>query len=410
MNGVSQIDIDAISPDNITEYQIGDRAKLEVSENDNDGKCISILKLWKDEKGYVHWCRSTKSVIYEPDDDKNAKSKRYPIAHLRWSDEKGSARGAGEIYRRIPNQIEINKTIARTCISVKQTAYPHIVYNENAIDEEQIAKLTTVGATIPISSQTVQDIKDAIGYMETTQIQPVVMTLLENLITQTRELAGAGEIATGNINPEKASGAAIIAQRDSNAKPLNIQVANFKQFIEDIALVWIDMDIAYNPNGITTVVDGEQSIMDEMGMQTDSIPIKKEEVIPIKEVEKLKLQVKIDVSPTDPYTKYSENTTLENLLAAKLIEINEFEEVSDVNSPVPKQKLKQILDKRLEMGMASPSEIAKLQQELMIAQTTLQIAQIKQQLEMLSGNVVPAQQVQLMEEEHRTQLKEIAKK
>ena len=62
-NGIAEEEIAAIVPDDETAYQMGDKAKQEVANADEDGgKCISILKLWK-EDGTVHISRSVKNLV-----------------------------------------------------------------------------------------------------------------------------------------------------------------------------------------------------------------------------------------------------------------------------------------------------------------------------------------------------------
>ena len=89
-------------------------------------------------------------------------------------------------------------------------------------------------------------------------------TVVNQLIQLTRELSGSADIATGQINPERASGTAILAVRDAAALPLNEQSAHQKQFIEDIARIWLNMWIAYNPNGLVVT----NQAIDESGNET----------------------------------------------------------------------------------------------------------------------------------------------
>ena len=50
-----------------------------------------------------------------------------------WEEKIGSARGEGEVRHLIPNQIEVNKTIMRRLITVKNTAYPQKVVNTDKV-------------------------------------------------------------------------------------------------------------------------------------------------------------------------------------------------------------------------------------------------------------------------------------
>ena len=57
-----------------------------------------------------------------------------------------SARGVGECEPLIPNQIEINKTLARRSLIVKRYGYPTAVYDAEKIDNP--AALQKVGAVV----------------------------------------------------------------------------------------------------------------------------------------------------------------------------------------------------------------------------------------------------------------------
>src|SRR5699024_5876616 len=108
------------------------------------------------------------------------------------------------------------------------------------------------------------------------------------LLTQSRELEGAGEAATGQVDPTQASGEAIKAARDQSALNLNEQTANFKQFIEDLAQIWYQLWVAYATNGLLiryTTEDDKQI----------------EETIDQEQLQAADINIRIDVSPVDPY-------------------------------------------------------------------------------------------------------------
>lgn len=360
-NKVDESDIALIMPDNETDYEIGDKAKEEIAQ-DEDGKCLCFLKMFK-EDGIVHFLRSTKNVIYQEDTMIEGLT-RYPIAHFKWNSEKGSARGIGEVYYRIPNQIEINKTLARNLASIKQTAYPHIVYNKEKLTPNEVSRLSTVGSTIGAGDKTTENIRNVIGYMEPAQINPIAINIVQELMSSTRELAGAGEAVTGNINPEQASGAAIIAVRDASALPLTFQKASFKQFVEDIALVWFDIWVAYNPNGL-------EIISENKNIKTgSSIPVA--EFIPSDVLQELKIEVRIDVSPSNPYSKFAQEQTLQNLLQMQLITFEEYVAALDDDSVAPKAKLKEILQKQQLKAQAQQQAKDIIRQQQAQAQTAQQ--------------------------------------
>jgi hypothetical protein len=359
-NGTEESDIAMIMPDDDVAFEIGDKAKEEIAQDDEDGKCLCLLKMWK-EDGFVHFVRSTKNVIYQKDTVID-KMTLYPIAHLRWKEEKGSARGIGEVYSRIPNQIEINKTLARNLACIKQTAYPHVVYNKEKITQDAVKKLSTVGSAIAVGDKTTDNVTNIIGYMEPAQINPAAISIVQELMTTTRELAGAGEALTGNINPEQASGAAIIAVRDASALPLNNQTAAFKQFAEDIARIWYDMWVAYNPNGLEIVTQAKNEINGEMKPTT--------QIIPSELLSELKIEVRIDISPSNPFSKFAKEQALSNLLTMQLISFEDYVDALDDDAAAPKDKLLQITQKQKLRAEAQlqAKQIVNNQQKLQSAQ------------------------------------------
>lgn len=337
-NGLDESEVALIMPDGDVQTQIGQRAKEEIKQEEEDGKCVCLLKMWK-EDGEVHFLRATKNVVYQ-EDTHVAGMKLYPVAHLCWDEEKGSARGIGEVVRRIPNQIEINKTLARNIAAIKQTAYPHIVYDRDKLSAEAVGRLGVVGSTIAVGKGAggiVEDIRKHLNYLEPAQVNPAAISMVSELMQSTRELAGAGEAVTGNINPERASGAAIIAVRDASALPLNDQTAGFKQFVEDVALIWFDMWVAYNPMGMEIVIDKKDE-------QTGEI-IPTLYTIPREQLETLKIDVRIDVSPSNPFSKFAREQAIEKLLERGLIDFEIYVELLDDDATAPKEKLIEAVEK-----------------------------------------------------------------
>jgi hypothetical protein len=323
-NGIPKADIDSIIPDDEDERQL-----TEVDEVENDLKCITVLKLYKQD-GKVYIARSTKTVIYQKDTVIDGLS-LYPIAKYSWNPQHGFARGTGDIYDKIPNQIEVNKALARLMIAAKEFSFPHIVYDGDKIADESVKDLAVIGSQIKINAGGVGKASDFVSYMQAANVNPLAKEIITDIITQTRDLAGAGDAVTGQVNPEKASGAAIIAVRDAAALPLNQQVAAYKQFVEDIAAIWIDMWRAYMVDGIDITIDDQ--------------PVH----IPYEALQGIEVDIRIDVSPTNPYSKYAQEQGLTNLFTAQAITFEEFVEALDDDSSIPKQKLTEIIEKRMAM-------------------------------------------------------------
>lgn len=340
-NGISDGDISLITSDDDVQDQLGEKTDIEYGHT--DGKCVSLLYIYKDEEGYIHSAKSTKNVIYQPDrgiyetyEDEDGNTVKggltsYPIVNFIWETRKNSARGVSEVEQLIPNQLEVNKTLARRSLTVKQAAYPKLIYNGSSVMNVQ--DLEKVGAVIEVTDAQIQGVNNIIGYLNPAAASPDAKNLSDELIITTRELAGAGDAAMGNINPEQASGNAIIAVRDQAVLPLNEQTAAYRQFVEDIALLWFDIWRAYNPNGIREFT--------EQG----------EIFIPAEVLERLRVNVKIDVCDKDAYSRYAEEQSLGNLFNMQAITFEEYVDTLSDDSIVPKAKLKNIIAKRQERAL-----------------------------------------------------------
>ena len=162
-------------------------------------------------------------------------------------------------------------------------------------------------------------------YLSPAPISGDAANLQAELVGTSRELEGAGEAATGQVDPTKASGEAIKAARDQSAISLNEQSAAYKQFVEDLAMIWYKLWVAYSVRGLR-LADGT--------------------LLPHAELEALDIDIKIDISPIDPYSVLSRELSLENALAQQHITFEEYVEALDDNSGVPKDKFRAILDRR----------------------------------------------------------------
>lgn len=396
-NGIPQDEIDLILSDEDTSNQLGNREELKHS-SEEEGKCTSILYMYKDEEDFIHFAKSVKNVVYQPDrkivakdtegNDTTTGLTMYPIVNFIWKNKKGSARGCGDVEYLVPNQIELNKTLARRALAIKQCAYPKLAYMENAISNPE--SLDLIGAKIGIKYGETQKITDIISYLQPTVLSPDAKGLTDELLQGSKDLAGAGDAALGQVDPTQASGAAIIASRDQAALPLNEQVARYKQFVEDIAVLWYDIWKAYNPNGL------EVTTTNEMGEEETQI-------IPASVLDSLMINVRIDVSQNSPYSKYAQEQAIMNLFQMQAISFEEMVQALDDDAVAPKGKLQDIIDKRgeqqkmqetltqaLEQLKQSQAVIAQLQgQSSDNAQAKQELAtalgQIKQQQEIING-------------------------
>lgn len=341
LNGMSQADVDLIVADEEIENEAGyDGINQEISP-----MCMVLLKLYKktnaDGVKTVHFAKCTKftEIIKETDTG----LKLYPVEHYVWESEKGSSRGIGAVETNIPNQIEINKTEMRRAIAVKAMAYPKLVYNNNYIKNPKALKQT--GADIELEGAQVDDIRKYVGYISATSMSADSKYLLEELVTYTQNLAGAGDNASGNIDVTKTSAKAIIAVQQAQQQPLNEQLYKYKEFLESLARIYLDMLQNYKVNGLTLQEEVQNQIMGENGIVSTENTTQ-EYQLSYEDLQFLKANVKVDITPKTPYDKYAVEQSLENLFMADKITFEEWVNALPYDSYNDKSKLLEIVKKR----------------------------------------------------------------
>ena len=330
--GVSEEKIKFIIGDNDNFEESGEASKIEL-----DNMVTLITKMYKKD-GTVHFSKSTRWVELKKDTDSGLTY--YPIAHFNWEEKEGSARGEGEVRFLIPNQIEVNRTEVRRVLTVKYQAYP-----QKVVDIDKIANpsaLDQVGGNIKVrGGMRVEDVRNVISSLPPAQMSPDVKQLQDDLIQVTRDLSGAGEVATGDVNPEDASGRAILAVQRASQNNMTEQKEAYQNFIEDLAKIWLDMMIVYNSDGLNL----EEEVTDpETGEETINVVN-----IPQESLKELQASVKVDITPKGALDKYAQEMSIENMFKAgmfsheKLPELKIYTNLLDDESVMPKQKLEEAI-------------------------------------------------------------------
>lgn len=331
-NNVPEEELDLIRGDNDTFDLVGDDAKLEV-----DNMVTLITKLWKQD-GKIWFSKSTRSVVIKK--ETNSGITLYPLAHMLWREKKGSSRGEGEVKYLIPNQREINKTLMRYLLSIKSVAYPQRVVNiDSVVNPEAVNR---VGATIEVQGANATDVSKVVSTTSPSTIGYDVNKSIQDLISITRDLRSASELATGNVNPEDASGRAILAVQQASTQPLGKQATSLKTCIEDLGRIWLDMWTSYSKKGLKLQEEKTDEMTGQKYIETVNIPNRI--------IEKLKATVKLDVTPVSAFDRYARELTLENLLKAGYFNVENLgafkryvESLPD-NSSTPKQDLLNIIE------------------------------------------------------------------
>ena len=351
--GVSKEDLELIRGDKDVWEEAGETAKYE-----KDDMCTIVTKLWK-EDGTVWYEKATKYVRVKK--ATNSGLTLYPLAHMIWEEKEGSARGEGEVRYLIPNQIEINKILMRSALVVKQTAYPQKIVNMDKVQNP--SAVDQVGGIIKVKNgQQVDDVMKVFGHIQPAQMSSDVEKLRNELVSMTRELAGAGDIATGSVNPEDASGKAILAVQQANQQPLIEQLTEVKTFIEDLGRIWLDHIITYSPDGIRLEEDVTDPTTGEEYVELVDIP---QSVLL-----ELQASVKVEITPKGAYDRFAQEMSVQNLFTEGLLnpqrlgELKVYTKLLDDDSVMPKSKL----EEAVELMEAEQQKIAMIQAQAQIMQ------------------------------------------
>ena len=328
--GVSAEQIKNIEPDKDTERSLYN--KEEVKD-----KVLCLLYMEKDRTtGIVSVCRCTKDFMIEKlkpvQQSKGGEYygnglMMYPIVQMVWEDVPNTARGVSEVEQLIPNQLELNKMLARRAISGKLTAFPRLAYDDGSIDNPE--DLDKVGAKIRLNGGNATAIANMIAYLAPQSMSPDAKQLCDELLNETRTLAGASDAQLGNIDLSRVSGTAAQTIRDQQQVPLNQQQEMYQDFIENVALLWFELWKVYYPAGL--MMDGIELEEGEIDMVAPN--------------------VRVDIAEDTSLSKMAMQQELMNLFNGGKLTFDEFVEAYPEHSSIPKNILLEIAQKR-QMQMA----------------------------------------------------------
>lgn len=359
-NGVPEEEIETIVTDKNNDYQLDQSTDIEYGNKD-DGKVTSLIYFEKDENGIVWYGRCTENCMYQPMQSikylKGGKESgkglsMYPIINFVWEDKPNSARGNSEVGPIIPNQIKVNQVEAQRAISVQQCAFPRLAYQSGGV--ANLDDLNKVGAAIEVNSGGAQSVNQMISYLEPAGLSAEGSNFSNELMTATRELAGASEVALGQIDPTRVSGSALSALMEQQGVNTSEQVNKFEKWVEDTARLWWEMAIVFDDS-----VEVEEVNEDTQEVITTTITPE--------QLEGIKQDVRVDVSQDTAYTKESVMLALDKLLESGQISLKEWADLLPQNSPLPKNELLALLKQRemqepVMKEMEEGNELSEMQQ------------------------------------------------
>lgn len=428
-NGIPEDEVLLIRPDNDTEYTLGNIDEVENQDSSDSMKVTMIThfekkkqpitqSIWKDdeegnrvgelitvgERDVVYVAKCTKyamveeerpiqgkpSMIQQMNGQQGRALSRYPIIKLSWEEYPNDARGISQVEGLIPNQILINKTLARRSMTTKNTAYPRMAYDETMVTNPDA--LMEVGMPIAVASGGAQSVNQAVSYLNPAQSNDEPKKLTDDLLEITQELSGSGDTTMGNIDLQRVAASAIIAVNDQAQSMHDDTVANLQLFVEDMANLWVELWQVFNPNGMTVITKQtvEQPVIDPTTGQPQIDPLtgqpqteSKEMDVPLEitaeELDQIKPVTRIDVTKDNSFTREAQQQVIDGLLEKNLITLEEWTELATDTSPVPKHGLEVIFERRR----------AQAQQQEAQAQQAEQMAQMAQQPAEMPPNMPP---------------------
>ena len=342
-NGIPQMDIDRIVSDTDTKEIIGNRQEVDESEHAQNGKVTTLIYMTKDEEGIVCTMRCTQGVVYEPfhalrgepsEADivlgrKGRGLRLYPLIKLSWELRPNDARGVSHVHKLVPNQIELNKNIARLSMASKNFSFPKLAYLEGAIQNTD--ELDVVGGKVAVQGTDVAEINKMLTYVQPAQVSNVPKQLSDDLLQITQELSGSGENTLGQIELNRVAASAINAVNERAESMLDDQVANLAQFGEDFAKLMAELNIVYKPNGFTVDVPAVDPIT---GQETTMKQMVTQEML-----DEIMPAVRVDISKENSFNILARDKWLDDLLANQLIDLKTRVRLASNGSPIPKNEM-----------------------------------------------------------------------
>jgi hypothetical protein len=230
-NGTTKQDRERIMSDADTDYMIGEGKNELEGNNEEAAKATYVIKYWRDRKtGRIFWNKSTKSCPIRKNVDTGLS--RYPVAWGHWQKRKNCFHGAPIGNGLIDNQIAINQLFALVAYWAKMNAFGKVI-----IDSARIQNWSNkIGEVIKADG----NVDGIVKQLEGGSFNTAMLTIIDMAIKYTKDFIGANDAALGQINPERASGTAIMLTAKQAAIPhANIET-NLYQFIEDLYLIWAE--------------------------------------------------------------------------------------------------------------------------------------------------------------------------
>jgi hypothetical protein len=401
-----QAETDTVNEDNNTAFEAGFDADIEV-QADGYGKATYILVYKKvtaqrqvaDEFGQpavdlmgqpvteeyttvtVSKCVQY-AYIYE---DIDTGLGVYPVSWLIWDRQENQYHGRPPCAEILETQIFINLMFAMIMLHLMMTAFPKAIYNGDVIEDWT----NQVGQAIRVRGmQAGENIKNYAAYLEPGQMSGQIVAVIEMAYNYVKDALGLSDAALGEVDPEQASGVAILATAKQSTIPLENTKANLYEFVEDFGRILTDMmGTYYGQRPIVVDQDGAKTL----------------QTFDFTQLKDIWLNVKVDVGTTSVWSDAARKQTITNLMSAGKIEFIDWLERMDDGDIPDRQGLidkikRSMTDKQLLYGQMAkfvdtlPPEVQAQLEQLRLKNPQEYEMQVKQLMGGASGGTVPGVQ------------------
>lgn len=334
-----QADAD-IRPDRDFEGVSGDMSEVEIEiEGDAWGKAAYavVYKVDQDTKVVTMTKCTSTAYIFK---DRPVAFSTIPVARLAWEEQEGQFHGRGIVQTIIPNQIAINRMMAMVIFHLMLTAFPKTVYDADLIDSWS----NEIGEAIPVHNNGAGRSLDSVAKsLEPGNMSTQIIEAMNLLMAWTKEAIGMTDAALGAVNPEQASGAAIVASAKQAVVPLENVRTQMHSFLERIGRIILDGMAGYY--GVRPVAIGE-------GDQQKVIRYD------FSQLRGIWMLVKSDVGAAAFWSEIAQQSTMDSLLKGNYIDLIQFlERTDDVYVPRRRELIEELKRDMEQKKLVSPQQV-----------------------------------------------------
>lgn len=331
-NGIPEDEVNSITSDEENNYQAGDRGKIELDNPGENGKALTLIKYWK-KNGTVYWNKSTKYCAICKEKDLGISL--YPIVWANWESIKNSYHGMSATEQIIDNQISVNHMFAMVSYWMRMAAF-----GKTIIDSERIENWSNSLGTVVKASSSGGPISDLVYQMQAGNFNEAILRVIDMAIKYTKDFIGANDTLMGQVDPEQASGVAIVSTAKQASMPLINVTMNRDQLVEDLGLIWGEFFLKkYNSRKVSIKQKGKVMVTQYNAEAAKDIL----------------LRCKVDVGPSTYWSEIAGIQALDKLLSeGHITKLQYFERVSKMNLIPDCQGL--IEDAQAEMQMQQQQE------------------------------------------------------